>query len=180
MPLAVVRDNDNINRVFHNVCRHRGHKLLESSGVLSGVIKCPYHSWIYELNGSLKTTPNIEGRGKHNSVNIDLSKFGLFEIKNRTWMGLTFVNISGNANSLNIHLKPLINRWSELVGPNGLDELSKREHSDSTTLTVNANWKLIVENYLESYHLPWVHPVLNKYSKSDEITPSIKKPIITP
>ena len=168
MPFVVVRGSDNVNRVFHNICRHRGHRLLEASGVLGDVIKCPYHSWIYELNGALRETPHIEGYGTHTTHSIDLSEYGLVKVRSDTWMGLTFVNLSGNAITLKSHLTPLINRWSELVGPNGLDELSRREHSDSTTLTVNANWKLIVENYLESYHLPWVHPVLNKHSKSKD------------
>ena len=168
MPLVVVRGKDNVNRVFHNVCRHRGHKILESSGVLSGVIKCPYHSWIYELNGSLKTTPHIEGYGNHTTHGIDLSEYGLLEIKSDTWMDLTFVNIDGNEIDLITYFKPLIGRWNEFLGPNGFNELSNRKHSDSINITVNANWKLIVENYLESYHLPWVHPTLNTYSKIED------------
>ena len=168
MPFVVVRGNDNVNRVFHNVCRHRGHRLLESSGVLSGVIKCPYHSWIYDLNGSLRDTPHIEGYGTHTTHSIDLSEYGLLEIKSDTWMDLTFVNIDGNEIDLITYFKPLIGRWNEFLGPNGFNELSNRKHSDSINITVNANWKLIVENYLESYHLPWVHPTLNTYSKIED------------
>lgn len=165
MPLAIVSDNKGVNRVFHNVCRHRGHKLLESSGSLNGVIKCPYHSWIYKLNGALKATPLIGGYGDHTNKNLDFSKYGLHEVKSDNWFGLTFININGNEIDLNDHLTPLINRWKRFLGPHGFKELSNRSESDSTELTVNANWKLVVENYIESYHLPWVHPTLNTYSK---------------
>jgi len=165
MPLVVVRGDDNTNRVFHNICRHRGHRLLESAGVLNGVIKCPYHSWIYDLSGSLKETPHINGYGKRLTDSINIAEYGLLEVKSDTWMGLTFVNLDGNEISLKNHLQPLMRRWKKYFGPNGLDELSTRQRGDSVKIVVKANWKLVVENYLESYHLPWVHPVLNRNSK---------------
>ena len=83
-------------RVFHNVCSHRGFKLLNKPCALKNVIRCPYHSWSYDFNGKLIATPHIGGLNNHKSENFDKTKSDLKEVKTRVWMDIIFVNINSN------------------------------------------------------------------------------------
>ena len=74
IPLILVRDKDMKIRVFHNVCSHRGFKLLDKPCSLKNVIRCPYHSWSYDLNGKLIATPHIGGLNNHKLENFDKTK----------------------------------------------------------------------------------------------------------
>ena len=74
IPLMIVRDKDLKIRVFHNVCSHRGFKLLDKPCTLKNVIRCPYHSWSYDFNGKLIVTPHIGGLNNHQSENFDKTK----------------------------------------------------------------------------------------------------------
>jgi choline monooxygenase len=168
LPLLVVRDGAGTSRVFHNVCRHRGHRLVEEPCDLGGRIRCPYHSWTYALDGALRGPPHVGGPGVHEVEGLDRSKHGLLEVRAAEWLGLLFVNLSGDATTLEAHLAPLLERWAPFVGAGGLDLLSPAWDNGSLELTVAANWKLAVENYCESYHLPWVHPGLNGYSRLED------------
>ena len=81
VPLIVLRDKNNKIRVFHNVCSHRGFKLVQQSEKLKKFIRCPYHSWSYDLEGELISTPHIGGVGKHESGDFDKSCNGLKEVR---------------------------------------------------------------------------------------------------
>jgi len=168
LPLMLVRDGEGRTRVFHNVCRHRGHRLVDGPCDLGGRIRCPYHSWTYALDGALRGTPHIGGPGLHEAEGFDKSRRGLVEVRTATWMGLVFVNLSGDAPPLDEHLAPLLARWAPYVGEGGMDAYVPARAGGSLELTVGGNWKLAVENYCESYHLPWVHPGLNSYSKLED------------
>ena len=74
IPLIIVRDKDLKIRVFHNVCSHRGFKLIDKPCTLKNVIRCPYHSWSYDTEGKLKATPHLGGMNKHHSDKFDKSK----------------------------------------------------------------------------------------------------------
>ncbi len=162
-PLVMIRGDDGIS-VFHNVCSHRGMILIDSPGSLKGIIRCPYHSWCYDLTGALKSTPFIGGPDQNDHPDIDKSDYGLLEVRSATAFGLVFINLSGDAPDFGLHHSKFLDRWAEFKGApfvHGGD--------DSTlTFTLNTNWKLAVENYCESYHLPWVHPDLNKYSRIED------------
>ncbi|MDC1010864.1 Rieske (2Fe-2S) protein, partial [Candidatus Pelagibacter sp.] len=77
IPLVILRDKDNIVRVFHNVCSHRGFKLLDKSCSLKNVLRCPYHSWSYDFKGKLIATPHIGGLNIHESEKFSKSKSNL-------------------------------------------------------------------------------------------------------
>ena len=96
IPLIIIRDKEKKIRVFHNVCSHRGYKLLQESCSLKNVLRCPYHSWSYDFTGNLVATPHLGGMNKHNNVNFDNSKSGLKEVKSYVWLDLIIVNISNN------------------------------------------------------------------------------------
>ena len=163
MPLLMVRDRDGELRVFQNTCRHRGMILVEEPGQLSGVIRCPYHSWCYGLDGRLKVTPHIGGPGINKHEQVDISTLGLIPIRSHVWMDVVFVNVDGAAPPFEEAHADLLARWSEFDQP-----LHHGGPAASMTLDVATNWKLAVENYCESYHLPWVHPGLNSYSRLED------------
>jgi len=164
LPLLMVRDRKGAIRVFHNVCSHRGMRLVEEPTQIKGVIRCPYHSWCYGLNGELRSTPSIGGAGVNEVPGFDRGWHGLREVRSTVWMDVVFVNLSGEAPAFESHIAPLVGRWDEF-----LDASFHHGGSDSGfELTVRCNWKLAVENYCESYHLPWVHPGLNSYSRLED------------
>ncbi|MEM6386774.1 MAG: aromatic ring-hydroxylating dioxygenase subunit alpha [Pseudomonadota bacterium] len=163
VPLFVMRGKDGQVRVFQNVCRHRGMILVAEPRKIEGAIRCPYHSWCYSHQGKLVATPHVGGPGHNTHDGIDRATLGLIEVRSHIWMGVVFINLSGDAPDFrNVHAK-LIDRWAEFDVP-----LHANTEDSSFTLTCNTNWKLAVENYCESYHLPWVHPGLNSYSRLED------------
>ena len=163
MPLLIVRDDAGEVAVFQNTCRHRGMILVEEATKLRGAIRCPYHSWCYGLNGKLRTTPHVGGPGQSRHEAIKNDELGLIRIKSHMWLDVVFVNIDGMAAPFEEMNADLLARWAEFDQPIhfGGDE-------SGYELTVKTNWKLAVENYCESYHLPWVHPGLNSYSRLED------------
>ena len=168
LPLVMVRDQRGRARVFHNVCRHRGMQLVAEAGDAGLVIRCPYHKWGYDLSGQLKTTPNIGGMGVHEVAGFDCADHALTSVRCDESMGVVFINLSGDAPALSGYLEPLLSRWRDLAGATFDQQLTADtgEHG-SMELVLNSNYKLAVENYCESYHLPFVHPDLNTYSPLD-------------
>lgn len=164
LPLLLVRGSDQVLRVFHNVCRHRGHVLISAPGTVKQSLRCPYHSWTYTLEGKLVRTPNIGGVGINEVESLDRSKFGLIEVASEQWHDLVFINLSGDAPPFAEFISPLAQRWEPYWGNEGSSLLHLGESHSRIELELQANWKLVVENYLEAYHLPTVHPALNKVS----------------
>lgn len=163
MPLLLVRDKTGRVRVFQNTCRHRGMILIDRPTRLKGVIRCPYHSWCYGLDGALRTTPHVGGPGRNIHEAIDRDVLGLFEFRSHVWHDVVFVNVSGDAPAFEVANAALLERWSEFDQP-----LYHAGEDCSIRLEVATNWKLAVENYCESYHLPWIHPGLNSYSRLED------------
>ena len=163
IPLLLLRDKDGDVRVFQNICRHRGMILVRAATRIRGAIRCPYHSWCYSTKGALVSTPHVGGPGHNTHDGIDPSTLGLIEVRSHIWRDVVFVNITGDAEPFEDVHADLIARWSEFDQPHhhGGDE-------SRFTLDVATNWKLAVENYCESYHLPWVHPGLNSYSRLED------------
>ncbi len=164
LPLLLVRDRDHRVRVFHNVCRHRGHLLVAEPGQMGRSISCPYHAWTYALDGSLIRTPNIGGAGVHQVDGFDVTGMGLVQVRSAVWHDLVFINLDGSAGPFDEFIAPLEKRWSKLWGKTGADYLRVPDDYGSITFDLETNWKLVVENYLEAYHLPTVHPELNRVS----------------
>ncbi len=163
-PLLALRDKDGAVAVYHNVCSHRGMVLVEEPTRIRSVIRCPYHSWCYGLDGALKTTPHVGGPGHNAHSAIDRSKLGLRPVRSAVWFDLIFVDLSGEAPAFETFIRPLAQRWSMF----DQGEIRHAGAEGSFKLKVKCNWKLAVENYCESYHLPWIHPGLNSYSKLED------------
>jgi glycine betaine catabolism A len=147
--VLLVRDDEGAVRAFYNVCRHRGHELLEPGADGDhAVIRCPYHAWTYRLDGSLKVAPRFGG-----VPGFDPADHSLVPARAEEWHGWIFVNASGTATEFGDH-----------VGNLGA-LLADHEPGRLRTAAVEryeaaANWKILVENYHECYHCPSIHPEL--------------------
>jgi choline monooxygenase len=163
IPLLVVRDKSGLVRVFQNTCRHRGMILVDEPRKIEGAIRCPYHSWCYSTEGKLVSTPHVGGPGQNTHEGIDRTLLGLIEIRSHIWMDVIWINISGDAPEFVDANADLLARWAEFDKP-----LHHGGPDSRFQLKLDCNWKLAVENYCESYHLPWVHPGLNSYSRLED------------
>jgi choline monooxygenase len=168
IPILIVRTKTNQIKVFHNICSHRGLKLVSKPGKIKNVIRCPYHSWSYNLEGELIATPHIGGMNIHETPKFEKSKSNLKEIRSYIWLDLIMININNNEISFEEYIKPLSDRWEEFWPVKDRDLINHSNDYGYFKLNAKCNWKFAIENYCESYHLPWVHPGLNSYSKIED------------
>ena len=156
--LLMVRGRDGEVRVFHNYCRHRGLRLVNEPCAKRNRLVCPYHGWMYELDGALIRTPHIAGPDDHDGAKagIDLPD-GLHAVRMAVWNQLVFVNVSGTADEFSSVISVLEERWSDY-------DFSRLHEAEVSTYDVGCNWKLAVENFIDVYHVPYVHPGLEKYN----------------
>ncbi len=173
IPILITRDKQDSIRVFHNVCSHRGMKLVDKEKTTNGLVVCPYHSWTYSVSGALKATPNIGGVGVNTVDNFECANNGLKTIRSHIWMGILFINLDGEAPDFENSAIELIARYQKLMGADAEQQLQKGGDDSDLSITLKCNWKLAVENYLEAYHLPFIHPSLNTYSPLSQHTPEI-------
>jgi phenylpropionate dioxygenase-like ring-hydroxylating dioxygenase large terminal subunit len=155
LPLLMVRDGERL-RVFHNVCRHRGAILVETAAHAGPRIVCPYHGWGYRLNGELAATPHVGGPGSHACEGLEANTLGLRPVRSAEWAGHVFVNLSGTAPEFSEWIQPVAARFANVAWGK-----LRRDRALERRLEVAANWKIVCENFVESYHLPSVHPELN-------------------
>ena len=153
--LVIVRGRDHVLRAFHNVCRHRGTAVAEEACGKVVRFQCPYHAWIYDLDGSL-----IRAKHTEDLEDFTFEDFGLAAVRVDTWQGFVFLNLDPEAASLAEQLGDL----PEHLGRFDFGALrsAKRVEYD-----VAANWKFIAENYSECYHCPGLHPHLNHLTPYD-------------
>ncbi|MDA0704125.1 MAG: aromatic ring-hydroxylating dioxygenase subunit alpha [Proteobacteria bacterium] len=144
VPLLILRDRDGSLRAFANSCRHRGAKLLEGEGNCRG-IACPYHGWVYGLDGSLRGAPGME-----KSAGFEKSENGLKPVRLETWGGFMFVCMDPDAPDLTTWLGDLPERL-------GVYDFENMVPTYRVEYDLACNWKIMVENFLEYYHTPYVH-----------------------
>jgi len=156
VPLVMVRDSSTL-RVFHNVCSHRGSRLVNEP--CSGRVRlvCPYHGWTYSLDGALKKSPHVAGASIHEHSGWNTQLLGLVPVRSAEWGGHVFVDLSSQAETFESWIEPVAERLA--LPPNSR---IARDAQLAQAVDVATNWKIIVENFVESYHLPWVHQELNK------------------
>jgi choline monooxygenase len=151
VPVAVVRGSDGTLRGFVNVCRHRGHLVVEGTGCRE-TLQCPYHAWTYDLDGSLRRAPRAD-----REPGFDPSGLSLLSVSVASWGPFVFVNPDPEAPGLDAALGGL----PEIVAASGLDVEAIRFHSHHEW-PIEANWKVVMENFLECYHCPTAHPGFSK------------------
>jgi Rieske 2Fe-2S family protein len=158
--VLVARDASGQLNAFYNVCRHRGSRLLEEpSGQGLARIQCPYHSWTYDLDGSLKSAPHMD-----EVKQFDRTRYPLRRLRLETWSGFVFVTLSPETPALETHLGAMAHYFDRY----GMGTLRCGRR---IRYEVASNWKILCENYSECYHCFLVHPQLNRIShyRSGEI-----------
>jgi Rieske 2Fe-2S family protein len=147
--IVVVRDLQGTLRGFYNTCRHRGHELLEPDASRNlRAIKCPYHAWVYQLDGALGAAPRFGDQ-----PGFDKADYPLIAARIAEWHGWLFVNAAGQAPELS----EVVGNLDDLIAP---WEPERLVVGASHTYEIAANWKTITENYHECYHCPSIHPEL--------------------
>jgi choline monooxygenase len=148
-PLLVVRGMSGEIRGFYNVCRHRAGPPAQGCGSRK-LFRCGYHGWTYGLDGRLISAPEFD-----NVQAFDAEDFTLRSVRAEEWSGLIFVNLDDRAESLHTWVREFAAQAERF----GLAHMSLFERR---TYEMKCNWKTYVDNYLEGYHLPSVHPGLNR------------------
>ncbi|MBT6931417.1 MAG: Rieske 2Fe-2S domain-containing protein [Proteobacteria bacterium] len=156
----IIRNQDGKIRAFHNVCRHRGAKLVDSErGTCGRTLSCPFHGWTYCLDGELLSVPAAQ-----TFENLDISQNGLVPLDLEIWMGFLFIRFGGTGDSVADSLEPI----KELVTPYQLEKIEPIAGSRYQE-TRPYNWKIIHDIDNEGYHVPTGHPALQQlYGKTYE------------
>ena len=147
--VIVLRGQDGTLRAFHNVCRHRGTRILEgvSSFGLS-LLQCPYHAWTYGLDGRLVGAPHMDA-----AEDFDRAEFGLYPVALAEWRGFLFLNLGRNP----VPLSKYLGDFQTRAAPYPLERLRLAHR---IVYEIAANWKLVIQNANECDHCPGVHPQL--------------------
>ncbi len=164
-PLLLVRNDACEIKAFHNVCRHRCLKLVDEPCNVGRVLRCPYHSWTYSLDGELKLTPYFGGREPRQAPEgFDRTSRGLVPVRFAVWHDWIFVNLCGSAPDFDDYVAPLA-RWLKDI------DFDRVKHLVTIDLgEVRANWKLLIENFIEPYHVQFVHSSTTDQPLSDHYT----------
>ena len=150
-PLVVARGEDNQLRAFYNVCRHHAAAVVAEAAGCAKNFRCPYHGWTYGNDGALKGMVEFEG-----VCNFERADNGLVPVRVDTWENFILVNLDGRAASL----REFLGKVPELVAPLKITETLK--YFDRRIYTLNCNWKVYVDNYLDGgYHVPHAHKGLS-------------------
>ncbi len=153
----IIRDDADKLRGFHNVCRHRGSRVLRhAQGNCKNAIICPFHGWTYNLDGSLKNVPMA-----HTFSDLKKDKIGLVPLEIDIWNGFIFIRFGGNGASISEQLQPIANKLECYQ----LDEI--KPLAATHTETRPYNWKVVHDIDNEGYHVPIGHPSLQQlYGKN--------------
>jgi phenylpropionate dioxygenase-like ring-hydroxylating dioxygenase large terminal subunit len=154
-PLLVVRGRDDQLRAFYNVCQHRGTAVVEEQRGKAVRFQCPYHAWIYDLEGKL-----VRAKHTEDLEDFSLDTYGLNTVRLETWQGFVFLNLDPDA-------APLADQLGDLVEHVARFDFAALKPVKTITYDVAANWKFVAENYSECYHCPGLHPQLNKLTPYD-------------
>ena len=158
VPVIIVRGKDGAVRALANSCRHRGAKIMTGEGNCAA-LRCPYHSWTYALDGTLKGAPEMD-----DTVGFDKADFGLVPIRLETLAGFMFINFDADAVSLMSFLGDL----PEKLAPYNFEDMTCTRRVE---FDLECNWKIYVENAMESYHVPTVHMKTLQKQKRDHNPP---------
>ncbi len=148
-PIIVVRDHNDQLRGYFNVCKHRAGPLATTNGNVK-VLSCKYHGWSYQLSGELRTAPEMS-----DTPNFDLCQVHLDAIQVAQWGGLIFATLDPSP----VPIETVFSGIDDIIAPVKHDTMSFHHREE---YLIHCNWKVYLDNYLEGYHLPHVHPGLNK------------------
>jgi choline monooxygenase len=167
-PVFLVRSELDQIHAFHNVCRHRNLKLIDRPRHCDALITCPYHRWSYDFRGQLRLAPYFGGEKSGLPDGFELADYGLYPIRCHTFHDWVFINLDGQAERFENFIKPI---ERQLTG------FDFDEFIPVATLEfgeISTNWKLLMENFIEPYHVQYVHktttsqPLEDHYVIADE------------
>ena len=166
-PLVLVRDKAGTVRAFHNICRHRCLRLVDKPTNVGAMIRCPYHAWAYSLDGKLRAAPYFGGPESREPPELERDSLGLMPVRMAIWHDWIFINLDGAAPELADYLAPFERRMA------GIDFSKLTPVATLDFGEVKTNWKFIMENFIEPYHVQFVHktttdqPLLDHYTVVD-------------
>ena len=159
LPIVLVRQRDRSIRGFHNVCRHRGCLLVTEPQAARPLLTCRFHAWAYGLDGQLRRTPYWNPADGTADPGFDPARFSLLPVATATWCDQVFVRLSEDGPSFEEHIAPLARRWAAY-------DLTLLRYGFHVPYEVAANWKLVIQNFLDTYHLPFLHPQLGTVAQA--------------
>ena len=163
-PILLVKNNNKDITAFHNVCSHRCLKLVDEKKNVGKIIRCPYHSWTYNLEGKLIAAPHIGGINKHKPKGFKFLEHGLKPIRIHIWHDWIFINLNGKAKKFEEYAKPLIKKFEDV-------NFSKLKYTATLDFgKINTNWKFLIENFIEPYHVQFVHKTTTNQPLKDHYT----------
>ena len=163
-PILLVKNNNKDITAFHNVCSHRCLKLVYEKKNVGKIIRCPYHSWTYNLEGKLIAAPHIGGINKHKPKGFKFLEHGLKPIRIHIWHDWIFINLNGKAKKFEEYAKPLIKKFEDV-------NFNKLKYAATLDFgKINTNWKFLIENFIEPYHVQFVHKTTTNQPLKDHYT----------
>lgn len=157
-PLILTRGGDGAIRAFHNVCPHRGARLVVDDLDGAAMMTCPYHAWTYGMDGRLKARPHFHGPDCHDTEGDEC--IALFPVRSEVWHDWVFVNLEGEAESFADFIAP-VDAWFDGY------PLAPMRCAEHRAYDFACNWKLAVENYCDFYHVFKLHPALHQSMTKD-------------
>jgi choline monooxygenase len=149
-PILVVRNAAGSLGAFHNVCRHRAGPIATCNGKAAKVLQCAYHGWTYTLEGQLRAATQMQG-----ACDFDIGQIRLPRVAVQEWQGLVFVALGEGTPAFSSVFKDIAQRIAPI-------DMSAMRFAKRDSYDIACNWKVYVDNFLEGYHLPFVHPGLSK------------------
>jgi choline monooxygenase len=150
-PIVVVADREGTLHGFHNVCRHRGGPLVDDGESRVSGFVCRYHGWSYDTTGRLVNARDFGGA----ETAFDTDEYSLFPVRVESWRSLVFVNLDADA-------PPLTADLAQFFAETDPFPVESFRFGGELAHDLDCNWKTYVDNYLEGYHIPFVHPALNR------------------
>ena len=163
-PILIIKNENDEIKAFHNVCSHRCLKLINEKKNIGKLIRCPYHAWSYDLQGNLKAAPHIGGTNNHKPKGFNFKEHGLKPIRIHIWNDWIFVNLNGKAKKFIEYAKPLFSKFKDL-------DFNKLKYTATIDFgKINTNWKFLIENFIEPYHVQFVHKTTTNQPLKDHYT----------
>ena len=163
-PILLIKNENEEIKAFHNVCSHRCLKLVNEKKNIGKLIRCPYHAWSYDLQGNLKAAPHIGGTNNHKPKGFNFKEHGLKPIRIHIWNDWIFINLNGKAKKFIEYAKPLFSKFQDL-------DFNKLKYTATLDFgKINTNWKFLIENFIEPYHVQFVHKTTTTQPLKDHYT----------
>ena len=163
-PIVLVKNTKEEIVAFHNVCSHRCVTLVDKPKNVRKIISCPYHAWSYDLDGKLLASPHFGGTNNHTPDNFNINENGLKSVRIYVWYDWIFINLNNNAPEFEKYAAPLINQLKD-VDLKNIKAVATLDFGE-----INTNWKFLIENFIEPYHVQFVHKKTTSQPLSDHYT----------